>query len=79
MIDQNNIAIELLESHPEGLRTTELNRMIKASDPSLHPKTINGTVWKLVENFPNLVYKPERGLFRLTKYLFHFQYKNRVI
>lgn len=61
----NTKALELLSQHPEGLRTSELLRLIKESDPSLHPKTINGLVWKLTENFPNKVYKPERGLFRL--------------
>lgn len=61
-------ALELLERHPEGLRWAELQRLIKASDPSLHPKTVNGCVWKLVEKFPDRVYKPEKGLFRLVKY-----------
>jgi hypothetical protein len=41
---------------------------IKASDTSLHPKTVNGCIWKLVEKFPDKVYKPSKGLFRLTKY-----------
>ena len=61
-------ALELLEEHPEGLRWTALLEGIKASDPSLHPKTVNGCVWKLVERFPDKVYKPSRGLFRLRKY-----------
>lgn len=64
----NSKALELLDKHPEGLHTTELRSMIEASDPSLHPKTINGIVWKLVEKFPDQVYKPERGLFKLLKY-----------
>ena len=61
-------AFELLEQHPEGIRWSELNAKIEASDPGFHPKTVNGTVWKLVEKFPDKVYKPSKGLFRLRKY-----------
>ena len=61
-------ALELLEQHPEGMRWTDLNAKIEAADPSFHPKTVNGTVWKLVEKFPDKVYKPSKGLFRLRKY-----------
>jgi hypothetical protein len=64
----NATALELLEAHPEGLRWSELNEKIASSDPSFHPKTINGCVWKLVEKFPDQVYKPSKGLFRLRKY-----------
>ena len=41
---------------------------LEASDASWHPKTVNGCVWKLVERFPDRVYKPSKGLFRLVKY-----------
>lgn len=61
-------AIELLEKHPEGLHWSELISLIQASDKTLHPKTVNGCIWKLIEKFPNEVYKPEKGLFRLLKY-----------
>jgi hypothetical protein len=64
----NAKAFELLEQHPEGLRWSELLSKIKLSDPSFHPKTVNGCVWKLVERFPGKVYKPSKGLFRLLKY-----------
>ena len=43
-------------------------RQIEASEPGLHPKTVNGCVWKLVEKFPDTVYKPSKGLFRLVKH-----------
>ncbi len=64
----NAKAFELLDKHPEGLRWSELLSNIMASDPSFHPKTVNGCVWKLVERFPEKVYKPSKGLFRLLKY-----------
>jgi hypothetical protein len=61
-------ALELLEQHPEGLRFTELRSKIEEAYPSFHPKTVNGCVWKLVQKFPNKVYKPSRGRYRLLKY-----------
>lgn len=64
----NSKALELLEQHPDGLHTTELLSKIEASDRSFHPKTVNGCVWKLPQKFPDKVYKPSRGLFRLLKY-----------
>ena len=64
----NATAFELLEKHPEGLHWSELLSMIKASDPAFHPKTVNGCIWKLVEKFPDRIYKPSKGLFRLLKF-----------
>ncbi len=61
-------ALELLEQHPEGLRFTELRSKIEEAYPNFHPKTVNGCVWKLVQKFPEKVYKPSRGRFRLLKY-----------
>ena len=64
----NEIIFKLLEEHPEGLHWSELLTKIKESDSSLHPKTVNGCVWKLIEKFPDKVYKPSKGLFRLVKF-----------
>lgn len=61
-------AFELLEQYPEGLHWAELILSIKESDPGFHPKTVNGCIWKLVEKFPDKVYKPSKGLFRLLKF-----------
>ena len=58
----------LLEQHPEGLRWTNLLREIERIDPTLHPKTVNGCVWKLLQKYPEKVYKPAKGLFRLSKF-----------
>ena len=64
----NTEALNLLGQHPEGLHWSELAVKIKELDSKLHPKTINGCIWKLVQKFPDKVYKPSRGLFRLLKY-----------
>lgn len=61
-------AFEALDLSPEGLRYSELVRQITASDPSFNVNTIHGSVWNLQEQYPDRVYKPSRGLFRLTKY-----------
>jgi len=57
-------AIEILKTAPRGIRTTQLINAIKKKLPDAHPKTINGTVWKLPTTRPEEVYKPNRGLFR---------------
>jgi hypothetical protein len=59
---------DLLENNPQGLHWSELLKKIKEEDSSFHPKTVNGCVWKLIEKYPDKVYKPEKGLFRLLKY-----------
>ncbi|MAS37747.1 MAG: hypothetical protein CL610_27370 [Anaerolineaceae bacterium] len=64
----NAKALELLDQHPEGIRWSELRAMIEESDSEFHPKTVNGCVWKLVEKYPDQVYKPSKGLFRMLKY-----------
>jgi len=58
----------LLEENPEGIRWTDLNKALEAADSSRHPKTVNGCVWKLIEKYPDEVYKPSKGVFKLTKY-----------
>ncbi|GDX62493.1 hypothetical protein LBMAG34_0270 [Candidatus Saccharibacteria bacterium] len=64
----NQKAIDLLSDSPEGIRWSEMLKLIQSAYPEFHPKTINGTVWKLVENNPKEVYKPEKGLFKHTKF-----------
>ena len=61
-------AFELLEQHPEGLRYSELHAKIKDSDNSFNENTINGSIWNLDAVFPDQVYKPSKGLFRLLKH-----------
>jgi len=57
-------AIEILKTAPQGIRTTQLINAIKKKLPDTHPKTINGTVWKLPTIGPEELYKSKRGLFR---------------
>jgi len=61
-------AFEALDAAPEGLRYSELVRRVIKHDASFKPNTVHGNVWDIVERFPDRVYKPSRGLFRLTKY-----------
>ncbi|MEI6755467.1 MAG: hypothetical protein WCK80_00415 [bacterium] len=64
----NQTALRLLDKQPEGIWWTDLNAMIQETNKNLHPKTINGCVWRLIEKYPDQVYKPEKGLFKLNKY-----------
>jgi len=61
-------AFEILDANPEGVRYSELVRRVAASDRSFNRNHIQGKVWDLQDQYPDRVYKPERGLFRLTKY-----------
>lgn len=61
-------AFELLEQHPEGLRYSKLHSKIRAADSSFNSNTINGCIWNLDIAFPEKVYKPSKGLFRLLKH-----------
>mgnify|MGYP000096514316 CR=1 FL=1 len=61
-------AFELLEQHPEGLRYSELRNSIQLADASFNSNTINGSIWNLDTAFPEKVYKPSKGLYRLTKH-----------
>jgi hypothetical protein len=58
----------LLEANPEGLRDSEIVRQVLAQDTAFKMNTVHGSVWNLDEQYPDRVYKPSRGLFRLTKY-----------
>ena len=70
MSKQDNIrnkALQLLEKTPNGLRFTDLRDSIE-NELKEKTNTINGSIWDLDATFPDLVYKPERGLFRHTKF-----------
>jgi len=61
-------AFEVLEEAPEGVRYSDLVRRIMSLDGSFKTNTVHGNVWNLDERFPDRIYKPSRGLFRLTKF-----------
>ncbi len=61
-------AFELLKDNPDGLRYSELVKFISESDEKLNRNTINGSIWNLDSQFPEKVYKPSRGLFRLVEF-----------
>ncbi len=63
-----NKIFEILEENPQGIQWSKLMSQILESDNTLHPKTVNGSIWKLVEKYPNKVYKPGKGIFKLLKY-----------
>lgn len=61
--------LELLEESCEGVRWTDLLKRVGESNPEFHPKTVNGCVWRLMEKYPDRVYKPSKGVFRSKKYM----------
>ena len=61
-------ALRLLEDNPNGIRYVQLVKTIKQAFPDIPVNTIRGIIWNLDQRIPKLVYKPEKGLFRHTKY-----------
>jgi len=61
-------ALRILESNPQGVRFSDLVSQIADFDHSLKRNTIHGNIWNLDEQFPDKVYKPSRGLYRLVKF-----------
>lgn len=62
------VAFDVLEEKPEGIRYSDLGRKILEINPSFKPNTISGATWDLDIQFPDRVYKPDRGVFRLLKF-----------
>jgi len=57
-------ALEILRNNPDGIRYTDLVKMIKNELPEIKEKNIYGTVYNLQRRLPYQVEKPERRLFR---------------
>jgi len=57
-----------LAEKPEGIRFSELRRDILEQNSSFNSNTINGATWDLDAEYPEHVYKPDRGVFRLLKF-----------
>ncbi len=62
------VAFDILEEKPEGIRYSDLGRKILEINSSFKPNTISGATWDLDIQFPDKVYKPDRGVFRLLKF-----------
>lgn len=61
-------AKEILGGNPAGVRFSDLVSRLQEEFPDDPYGTITGTVWNLEARFPLEIYKPSRGLFRLTKF-----------
>lgn len=61
-------AEEVLLEKPDGVRYSELIRMLQESFPDFPRGTIHGTIWNLEQRIPGMVYKPGRGIFRHIKF-----------
>lgn len=57
-------ALEVLKKHPDGLRYSEIVRLLGPEMPNIKPKMFANAIWDLHTRFPSDVYKPSRGLFR---------------
>jgi hypothetical protein len=61
-------AKEILASSPDGIRWADLIRRLRESFPNYAEGVITGNTFNLPTRFPDEIYKPVRGLFRLTKF-----------
>lgn len=61
-------ALEILENNPNGVRYSDLVRQINEAFSEIPINTVHGGIWDLDKKFPDKVYKPARGIFRLIKH-----------
>ncbi len=61
-------AKEILASCPEGIRFSELVNRLQESFPGEPVGTLTGSIGNLVTRYPDEIYKPSKGLFRLTRF-----------
>jgi hypothetical protein len=61
-------SIDILDPVPEGIRFTPLVKRLEKALPDIRPRNIPATLVNLEKLAPNEIYKPEKGLFRHTKY-----------
>jgi hypothetical protein len=62
------IALDILVDRPEGIRYSDLKRKVLEINSTFNPNTISGATWDLDLTYPDLIYKPDRGVFRLLKF-----------
>jgi hypothetical protein len=58
-----DVAINLVNANPGGIRYSELVRRVHGEHPETPKNTIHGSVWNLETRYPDKVSKPSRGLF----------------
>ena len=61
-------AKEILDDNSNGLRFSELVNKLREFFQNEAYGTLTGTIWNLDTRFPDEIYKPARGLFRLIKF-----------
>ena len=59
---------EILAENPEGIKFSELVNRLRESFTGEAQGNITGSIWNLDTRFPDEIYKPARGLFRLIKF-----------
>lgn len=62
--DIQKVALEVIRSHPLGIRYSQLVREVSRATPETPVNTIHGSTWNLHVLFPDVVSKPARGLFK---------------
>ncbi len=61
-------AFELLGATSHGIQFSELVAKLHTAFPDDPHGTITGSIWNLDARFPERIYKPARGLYRLIKF-----------
>src|SRR3989338_4442715 len=57
-------SLEIIKNNPQGIRYSQLLKMIVEAFPNVPSNTIRGAIWNLDATIPNEIYKADRGLFR---------------
>jgi hypothetical protein len=61
-------AVKLLKDHPDGLKYSDLVQKILEQNSDLNPNSVGTFTSGLEQYLPNVIYKPDRGLFRLIEF-----------
>jgi len=57
------LAKQIILNSPTGIRYSDLKRRIAEQGPETPKGTIHTAIWDIDKRFPDLIHKPERGLF----------------
>jgi len=60
-------ALELLKEHQNGMRYSQLVKALQESNQEIKVNTIRGAIWNLDKIYPELVSKPDKGIFKLKE------------